>query len=274
MSAEQLSNLAEGRSVLETVVTSADADVIGAELLNAADLISGNSGLLRAFTDQSRSSADRGRLAEKVFAQHCTEAALSVVRTIVVQHWSNPKAFLDALEELGVAAYLLGARQRAELRLVQSELFAVTQLLSDSRDLRIQLSELGRGTAGARAALMGKILGDSVQPTTRALVQRAVERSHHGRLLQTLREYEKQAAELGGTQLVTVATARDLTGSQRERMKNLVERQLGHPVTLAVAVDPDLVGGFRINYGEEAVDSSIRSDIAKAKRALTRPETR
>lgn len=270
MSAEQQKNLEAGRTELSDLVTKSDGQVIGHELFATADLLHENAGLLRALTDTGRDSADRAALAKDLLERHCSSETVAIISVLVSRHWSDPTGLPATVEQLGVQAFLLGAQKAGQLQTTLSELFAISTLLADNRDLRIELSQLGSGDKAARVALVNAVLGGKVSQTALALVERAVQISRHGRLLQTLRGYERTGAELAGTQLVTVTVATALSADRRGRMKSLVERQLGTPVTLAVAVDPKLIGGFRINCGSQAVDASVQAEITEAKRALTR----
>jgi F0F1-type ATP synthase, delta subunit (mitochondrial oligomycin sensitivity protein) len=270
VSAEQQNNLAVGQSILAASPGLADAELTGAELFFASQLLSDDGKLLRALTDPGRTGQDRAQLARDLFAAHLSKETLQIIDALTMLHWSRADALPATLEHLGIESYLRGAQKAVELRLVESELFAVSVLLSESRDLRVQLSDLGEGTVETRAELIATLLDGHISKITIALVKHAVLVSPHGRLIQSIRAYARIAAQIGGTKLVTVTAASELTGIQRERMKSLIERQLNVPVTLAVAVDKALIGGFRINYGEEAVDSSIRSNFNEAKLALER----
>jgi F0F1-type ATP synthase delta subunit len=39
---------------------------------------------------------------------------------------------------------------------------------------------------------------------------------------------------------------------------------------MAQVVDPSLIGGFRLDIGEESIDTSIRTDIAMARLAMAK----
>ena len=39
---------------------------------------------------------------------------------------------------------------------------------------------------------------------------------------------------------------------------------------MAQIVDPTLIGGFRLDIGEESIDTSIRTDIALARMAMAK----
>jgi F-type H+-transporting ATPase subunit delta len=47
-----------------------------------------------------------------------------------------------------------------------------------------------------------------------------------------------------------------------------LKRQYGHAVQLNVIVDPSVLGGVRINIGDDVIDSTIASRLADARRRL------
>ena len=60
-----------------------------------------------------------------------------------------------------------------------------------------------------------------------------------------------------------------LSEKQQTRLTYLASKRWNTPVLMTWDVDPDLVGGFRLDMGEQAVDTSVRSDLQEARLALT-----
>ena len=270
MGSEQRANFGVARQYLEDNLTSEETGhAVGQELFELADLLKDQPSLLRAFTDPGRSSADRQALAKNLLAGKTSDVTLGLLELMTGRHWVKPARFIQTLENSGVQAILDGARRDGDLSKVEDELFAINQLAASERELRIQLSDVGDGDDDSRLGITEALLKDRVIPPTMALVKRAVQISGRGRLIATLREYATKAADAHGAQLVTVSTASPMTEEQLARLKRIISRQVGRDVSLAVSVDPDLIGGFRINYGDEAADSSVRSELGSAQRALT-----
>ena len=67
---------------------------------------------------------------------------------------------------------------------------------------------------------------------------------------------------------VTVATASPMSDAQVERLRSILSKRYGTPVDLAISVDPELIGGFRLRAGMTAIDASLASRINAARDAI------
>lgn len=265
------STLRAAEQELERLLQGTDVDArVASELFELADLLESQRSLLRALTNPGRDASDRVQLIQQIIEPSFAPQTTELAAWLVAKHWSKPERLVAAVDHLGIIAILLGSRSRGELHEVGTQLFEIRRLVEDHRDLRIQLSDLSVQNLDRRIELIKELLEGKVLPAALRLTVRAVGTADHGHLLRLLRAYAQIAARLGGLEMVSVSTASPLTEPQRDRLKTIVERQVGKPVILAVAVDPDLIGGFRINYGEEAADSSIRTEITEARRILVR----
>jgi F-type H+-transporting ATPase subunit delta len=67
---------------------------------------------------------------------------------------------------------------------------------------------------------------------------------------------------------VEVLSAQALTGEQTKKMQAALERRLGRTVRLHPQVDPSLVGGAIVRYGDFVVDGSLRGRIERLGAAM------
>lgn len=271
MSSEQIANARLGSDALvDALAKGGHGDQIGGQLFDLAALLLANPALLRGITDPGRSAADRTEAIHSLIVKKVLPGTEEVMHAIVGLHWANPDDLVYTLRQLGVEAKLRDAKQKGTLEQVGQELIDIGYVLQDNRDVRTALSPLSGMSVQERQELAQKLFGAHISDCTSALLEHAVASSRPGRLIQKLRNYARTGAVLEGSRLVMVRTAEPFTAAQRARLQSLLERQVHQPVTLGVVLDPELIGGFRVSYGDEAFDSSVRADVAKAKQALAR----
>ena len=83
-----------------------------------------------------------------------------------------------------------------------------------------------------------------------------------------LATYRRVAAETQGETVATVRVARPLAAPDQERLTALLSRQYDTTVHLNVVVDPEVLGGLRVEIGDEVIDGTIASRLDDAKRRL------
>jgi len=76
----------------------------------------------------------------------------------------------------------------------------------------------------------------------------------------------KAAAE--NTLEVTLTSASPVDGEQRRRIEEALNKRFNRQVRLAVEVDPQLIGGARLQVGDRVIDGSVRSGLDKLATAL------
>ena len=83
-----------------------------------------------------------------------------------------------------------------------------------------------------------------------------------------LDEYERLADEAAGRVRATVTTAIELTPRDRERVADELSKRLGKEVKLQVEVDPTILGGLKLQYGDHLVDASVATRLEQLRRRL------
>ena len=83
-----------------------------------------------------------------------------------------------------------------------------------------------------------------------------------------LEEYQKVAAAAHDRRVATVWVANELTDADRERLQAALSRQYGHQVHLNVIVEPELLGGMRVEIGDDVIDGTVRGRLEDARRRL------
>ena len=162
---------------------------------------------------------------------------------------------------------LAAAQSDGTLEQVEDEIFRFDRVLVGQRDLRRALTDLS--TTGAnRTALVRSLLAGKVTPTTQQLVERAAAAPRGRTMATALSLLGRLAARRRERLLAAVTAATELTPAQEARLIGLLERAYGRRISLNVSVDPDVIGGLRIQVGSEVVDSTMLNRLDDARRRL------
>jgi F-type H+-transporting ATPase subunit delta len=68
--------------------------------------------------------------------------------------------------------------------------------------------------------------------------------------------------------VATVRVARPLDKADQKRLAEVLGQQYSTTVHLNVVVDPDVLGGIRVEIGDEVIDGTIASRLDDARRRL------
>lgn len=243
-----------------------DGVQLARELFAVVDALDGSGSLRRALTDPSRPADDKAGLVDKLFASY-DERVRTVVADLVRARWSEEQDLAESIEEAGSLALLAHAEAEGTLHQVEEELFRVERELMAHRDLLTALGDRS-ATAKSRVALVNDVMGSKVGPTTLALLERKVGAPRATRVLSAVRELVQSAAERRERLVARVTAAVELSAAQRERLAGLLKEAYGHEIQVNVAVDPEVLGGIKVQVGSEVVDGTIVSRLADARRRL------
>ena len=236
---------------------------VGEELLALGDLIRREPRLRRAFTDVSAEAEAKAQLARSLFDGKVDELSVDLLGTAVRQRWTATADLADSLEDVGVESLVRSADNAGR---VADELFSVERLLVEEHGLRNALADPSRSTAD-KQQLLRSLLENRVLSATARLVEQAVGSGHRTVSL-ALAEYQKIAARVDKGRVATVRSARPLAESEQRRLADALRTQYSSAVHLNLVVDPDLVGGMRVEIGDDVIDGSVSARLDDAKRAL------
>jgi F-type H+-transporting ATPase subunit delta len=256
--------LADLGGLLDRAGTLEDTARTGEELFGVAQTLRGEPTLRRFATDASVEAAANADLAGRVFGKALGEVSLAVVTEAVQRRWTLSSELPAVLERLGVVALVRSAGARSDR--ISDELFSVRRLIEAHPDLRGALADSSR-SADDKVGLLRGLLDGKVLPATLSLVEYAVG-SAIGAVEKTIGAFQEIAAGVQGEMLATVRAARELSESDQARLGKALGRQYGRDVRLQLVVDPDLVGGLRVEIGDDVIDGTVLSRIDDARRKL------
>lgn len=262
-------SLAAGQERLETLLAApgAQPEALADELFGFANLLAGSAGLRRALTDPSRAGQAKAELVARLLTGKVGEATLDLLAGTARGRWAAPSDLTDAVEALAVSAMLAAAEQADRLDSVEDELFRFSRLVAGSTELRDAFSTRTEG-ADRKAALVERLLSGKAAPETVRLATQAAVHPRGLRTEQALEGYVEAAAERRRRLVAHVVAAVPLTGAQRDRLSAILRRTYGRAIRLNVDLDPEVVGGLRVQVGGELVDGTVSTRLDEARRRL------
>jgi F-type H+-transporting ATPase subunit delta len=81
-------------------------------------------------------------------------------------------------------------------------------------------------------------------------------------------EYEAMADVAAGRVRATVTTAIELSAHDRDRVADQLAKRLGKEISLRLEVDPEILGGLKLQYGDHLVDASVATRLQQLRRRL------
>lgn len=238
---------------------------LGRDLFGVAALLRSEPALRRTVTDVSTAGEAKSSLARQLLDGKVSGPAVDLVADAVARRWVAARDLADALEHLGVVAVVRSAGRESAGRL-SDELFVVAQAVQDNPELGTALSDPQRSSAD-KTGLLRDLLSSRVLPATMTLAEQALSGSFRT-FGAAVGEYQKVAAATYGEGVALVRTARELSGGEQERLARALSAQYDRPIHLNLEVDRSLLGGLRVEIGDDVIDGTVLARLDEARRRL------
>jgi F-type H+-transporting ATPase subunit delta len=262
-------SLVAARAKLDAAVKGATADSaakLSSELFLAAEVLASNVPLRRAFADMSRDTSSKATLVKDLFGKTVGSAALSLLADVATLRWSSGGDIVYVLEQLAIEAEGSAANINGELDRVEDELFEISRVIAENFELRKAL--VGPGTPSAKSTLVSDVLSKRASASTVRLAA-SLATSLRGRSIEAgFADYLSALANRRNRLIANVRVAAAITDTQKVRLAQAIEKQVGQPIRVNIQVDPSIIGGVSVKFADELVDGSISNRLAGAGRAL------
>lgn len=242
---------------------------LAGELGSVVTLLVAESSLNKHLAEPTDDPAPKVRLVEALLSGKVGEQTLDILKTAVSQRWSTEANLIDAVEHIARVALLKRAERAGEIDDVEEQLFRFGRLLDAEPRLAALLSDYTAPVDG-RSALLDKILDSQSgsNDTAAALLRQTIGQLRGERADEAVIDLAELAVARRGEVVAHVSAPAELSDAQRTRLTEVLTRIYGHPVSVQLDVDPDVLGGLSIAVGDEVIDGSIASRLSAAETQL------
>ena len=260
-------SMAAATERVEPLLSGSDAARLGEELFAVAALLDSSAGLRRALTDPSREADAKAALVGRLLDEKVSVDCAALVAGMARDRWSTSRDLADACEHLGALAVLGSAQSDGTLDTVEEELFRYGRIVDGDQGLAAAFGERKRSAAD-KATLVERLLSGKVLPQTLVLARQATTAPRGRRLQDVLEEFGRVAAQRRDRVVARVTAAVPLTEAQRERLSQVLAGVYERTMHLDLDIDPQLLGGLRVQVGDEVIDASVLTRLEEARRRL------
>ena len=248
--------------------TREDAWRIGNELFTITKVLDDSIQLERALTDPSRPVADKVAVLTELLGDNVHPMTMEIMTDLVSRHWSRARDIANAVEDFGVDAMMYYADATGATLQVSVELSELHSALLNLPVVRAKLYDY-QATSEARVKLFREVFsGKTLNKVTMRLAEHATCNLRRRRYLETIQWMINKFSRHMGESMVTVTTATPLKKEQIKRLVEVYSAKVGRQVHINSVVDPTVLGGMRIQVGDEVTDNTVVAQLQNLHRRV------
>jgi F-type H+-transporting ATPase subunit delta len=235
-----------------------------ADMFAVVDALEASPTLRRAVTDPGTPEGARRALVHGLLDGKVDGAVAEFVAEAATLRWAGGRTFAAALERQAVRARLITADRTGELEDTEDQLFRFARFVESAPDLRNVLADRAIDRS-RRQDLIGDLLSGRATESTIELAKRAVV-ARERTFGHTIEGYVTLAAAQKNRVVATVRVAKPLSSDQRDRLRAALTKQIGREVAIQEVMDPDILGGVRVELGDEVFEGTVADRLEEARR--------
>ena len=248
--------------------TREDAWRIGNELFTITKVLDDSIQLERALTDPSRPVADKVAVLKELLGDNAHPMTMEIMTDLVSRRWSRARDIANAVEDFGVDAMMYYADSTDAPLQVSIELSELHSALLNLPVVRAKLYDY-QATSEARVKLFREVFsGKTLNKVTMRLAEHATCNLRRRRYLETIQWLINKFSRHMGESMVTVTTATPLKKEQIKRLVEVYSAKVGRQVHINSVVDPTVLGGMRIQVGDEVTDNTVVAQLQNLHRKV------
>jgi F-type H+-transporting ATPase subunit delta len=235
------------------------------ELVAVDKLLLGEPILVRHLAEATGEADAKKQMLQRLLSGKVGATTLDILDTAVSVRWSKTGDFVSAVEYVSQLSLLARAERESQADEVAEQLFRFGRILDSEPQLTTLLGDYSK-PASDRIGLLRGVLdrASGTNQTATALLTHTVELLRGERADEAVHELAELAVSRRGELVAEVSAAADLSGSQRQRLTEILARVYHNPVSVQLSVYPELLGGLSVAVGDEVIDGTLSSRLAAA----------
>ena len=266
-------SLATGLAGLEAKLPTASLQ-LAKELFGILGMVDSSAGLRRALTDPSRNGDEKSALVRQLVGGKVSADAAEIAGGLASSRWATARDIGDALETLAATVVISVAENKSAvsasgisgLEELENDLFSFNQAVASNHEVQRALSE-PQASAAAKATLAERLVPGASEEA-KVLITQAVTQPRGIRPTRLVERFAELAAKRQQRWIATVSVTRPLTATQLARLQAGLNALYGRELKVNVNVDPALIGGIRVQVGDEVLDASVITRLSELQRQL------
>ena len=260
----------ESRDLLASKLrdTREDAWRIGNELFVITSLLDGNVRIERALTDVSRPLEDKVAVLNTLLGDQVHPMTMEIMTEVVKRRWSRAADIANAVEDFGVDAMMYYADATDSTLQVSIELAELHSALLNTPVVRAKLYD-ETVPSEARVKFFHELFdGKGLNKVTMRLAEHATENLRRRRYLETIQWLINKLSRHMGESMVIVTTTTPLKQEQIDKLIAVYSKKIGRAVHINSVVDPSVLGGMRVQVGDEVTDNTVVAQLENLQRSV------
>lgn len=263
MQATSRESLARLRTQVEQVAAQLDAAAtaqLSGDLTQVARLLGSEPALRRALADPSAEASSRNQLVRQLFSGRVGDAALDVAADAAQAEWSTAGDLVDALTDVSHQAAFIGAEKDGSFGAVEEEVFRFSRALDASGELDQALSD-SSAPIQKRQQLLSSLIDGKASPLAGDLLHSVLTNPRGQSMHNSVQGLVEAAARRRRRSVAIVKSPVALSAAQEQRLTSTLSRIYGREISVSVDVDPSVLGGLRVQVGDDVIDGSVAGRI-------------
>lgn len=136
------------------------------------------------------------------------------------------------------------------------DLDAIAGLLDANRETKtfLESPEVDRSS---KLEFVDKVFSDRARPLTMRLLRLLIEKNRQRELPGIQREFNIAMEDASGVMRAFIKSAVPLSQNEIDRISSLVSSQTGKKIVAEAEVDPSVIGGVSVQYGNSVLDGTV-----------------